>query len=114
MVRLADLLGPAAAAQWTNTRVHHLVTGHRLDPTTALDLVEHAVDESDPAILADPGQVWALRPEAELARPELADVLFIAERLDDEHLVVEDGRTGTALAPLATLHAYELAHWRTA
>jgi hypothetical protein len=112
MATLAQLLGgEAAAAQWMNTRVHWLVVQHRMDPNAALDLVEQAITDHDPAILAEPGQVWTLRPEVELASPELAPVLFVAERLDAGHLVVEDGRTGTAIAPVTALHAYELDYW---
>lgn len=113
MTTLADLLGShVAAAQWTNARVHQLVIRARLDPTTALDVVEQGITDHDPVILAEPGQVWTVRPEVELVEPDLASVLYVSERLDGEHLAVEDGRTGTAIAPLVVLYAYELDYWR--
>ena len=109
MSRLAELLGSeAAAAEWKNSRVHRLVIWERLDPNAALDLVEQAVDEQDPAILADVGQVWTRRFGAD---PDLPDVLFLTAWLDREHLVAEDGRTGPGMIPLAALHAYELDYW---
>jgi hypothetical protein len=109
--RLAELLGSeAAAAQWKNSRVHRLVIWERLDPNAALDMVEQAVDEQDPAILADLGQVWSRRFGAD---PDLPDVLFLTAWLGSEHLVAEDGgRTGTGVIPLATLHSYELDYWK--
>ncbi|WP_327359882.1 hypothetical protein [Streptomyces sp. NBC_01304] len=113
MMRLAELLGSeAAAAIWTNSQVHRLVVWRRLDPNTALDVVEKAVAEHDPAILAEPGQVWTRRPEAD---PGLPDVLLLTHwlGLDREHLVAEDGgRTGTGVICLADLRAYELDYWR--
>ncbi|ATL88758.1 hypothetical protein [Streptomyces malaysiensis] len=111
MTRLALLLGGAqAAAQWTNARVHQLVVGARLDPNTALDLVEHGIAEDDPVILAEPGQVWVRRTEAD---PGLPAVLYLTHRLGPEHLVAEDGGpTGTGVIPLALLYAYELDYWK--
>ncbi|MFD8386537.1 hypothetical protein ACFV2X_49950 [Streptomyces sp. NPDC059679] len=111
MTRLAHLLGgEEAAAQWTNARVHQLVVGYRLDPNTALDLVEQAVAEDNPAILAEPGQVWTRRAEAD---PDLPAVLYLTHRLGPEHLVAEDGgTTGTGVIWLAALYAYELNYWK--
>ncbi|MBV9025214.1 MAG: hypothetical protein JO362_15805 [Streptomycetaceae bacterium] len=110
-MRLADLLGSeVAAAQWQNARVHRLVIWDRLDPTTALDLVEHAVAEQDPAILAEPGQVWTRRVDAD---PELPAALYLTHWLDREHLVAEDGGpTGTGVILLAALYSYELDYWK--
>ncbi|MGW6412172.1 hypothetical protein ACWF95_33965 [Streptomyces vinaceus] len=110
MTPLAQLLGgEAAAAAWMNSRVHQLVIWHRLDPLAALELVEHAVADHDPAILAEPGQVWARRPEAD---EELPVVLYVTHRLSSEHMVAEDGGfTGTGVIPLAALHSYTLDHW---
>ncbi|WP_326655618.1 hypothetical protein [Streptomyces sp. NBC_01750] len=113
MMPLAALLGSEAeAAKWKNSRVHRLVIWHRIDPNVALDMVEQAIDEQDPAILAEPGQVWTRRPEAD---PELPDVLYLTHWLDREHqhLVAEDGgRTGTGVILLPLLYAYELDYWR--
>lgn len=107
--RLADLLGSeVAAAQWTNARVHRLVIWDRLDPNTALDLVEHAIAENDPAILAEVGQGWTRRAEAD---PGLAPALYLTHWLDSEHLAVEEQLTGTGVIPLAALYAYELDSW---
>lgn len=111
MSRLADLLGgEAEAAKWVNSQVHRLVIWHRLDPNEALDLVEQGVADDDPAILAETGQVWTRRPEADHVLPA---VLYLTHRLDNEHLVAEDGgRTGTGVVPLLSLHAYELDYWQ--
>lgn len=112
-MRLALLLGSEAeAAMWTNSQVHHLVTRYRIDPNRALDMVEQAVVEHDPAILADPGQVWTRRPEAD---PSLPKVLFLTAWLDAGHLVAEDGGpTGTGVTRLVALYRYQLDHWRRA
>ncbi|MBV9024697.1 MAG: hypothetical protein JO362_13100 [Streptomycetaceae bacterium] len=111
MISLADLLGgEVAAAQWTNARVHRLVIWDRIDPNVALDLVEHAIAEHDPAILAEPGQVWTRRAEAD---PELPAALYLTHWLDREHLVAEDrGPTGTGVIPLVALFSYELDCWK--
>ena len=110
--RLAELLGSeVAAAQWKHARVHRLVIWDRLDPNTALDLVEKAVTENDPAILAETGQVWTRRFGTD---PDLPDVLYLTHwlGLDREHLIAEDGgRTGTGVIQLPVLYAYELSYW---
>ncbi|GAA1377183.1 hypothetical protein ACFPK5_00405 [Streptomyces beijiangensis] len=110
MTTLAELLGSEAkAAQWKNSRVHRLVIWHRLDPNTALDIVEQAVAANNPVLLAEPGQVWTRRPDAGRALPE---VLYLTHWLGTEHLVAEDGgRTGTGVLPLVALYAYELDYW---
>ncbi|MGW1765044.1 hypothetical protein ACWCQL_13335 [Streptomyces sp. NPDC002073] len=110
MTTLAELLGgETEAARWKESRARGLVLWHRVDPVKALDLVEAAVAEHDPSILAELGQVWTRRPEA--AESGLPAVLYLTHWLDRDHLAAEDGLTGTAVVPLATLHAYELDYW---
>lgn len=110
MTTLAELLGSETeATRWKHSRARGLVLWHRLDEDAALDLVEQAVAEHDPAILAEPDQVWTRRPEA--AESGLPAVLYLTHWLDRDHLVVEDGATGSAVMPLLTLHAYELDYW---
>lgn len=109
MTTLAELLGEAEAGRWKVSRARGLVLWQRVDPGEALALVEAAVAEHDPSILAELGQVWTRRPEA--AESDLPPVLHLTHWLDRDHLTVEDGVTGTAVIPLATLHAYELDYW---
>ncbi|GAA0357562.1 hypothetical protein PV735_46755 [Streptomyces turgidiscabies] len=110
-MKLAELLGSeAAAAQWKNSLVHRLVIWDRLDPNTALGMIERAVAEHDPAFLAEIGQVWTRRFGTD---PDLPDVLYLTHWLGSEHLVAEDGgRTGTGVIPLGLLYAYELDYWK--
>lgn len=110
MTTLADILGSETeATRWKHSRARGLVLWHRIDLDAALDLVEQAVAEHDPAILAELGQVWTRRPEAD---PDLPAVLHLTHWLDRDHLVVEDGLTGDAVVPLLTLHAYTLDYWQ--
>ncbi|MFE2749626.1 hypothetical protein ACFXKX_35800 [Streptomyces scopuliridis] len=109
MTTLAELLGETEATRWKESRARGLVLWHRLTPDRALALVEAAVAEHDPAILAELGQVWTRRAEAD---PGLPAVLYLTHWLDRDHLIAEDGLTGTAVLPLLTLHAYELDYWQ--
>lgn len=110
MTTLADLLGSETEAnRWIESRARGLVLWHRVTPQAAYRLVEAAVAEHDPSILAEIGQVWTRRPEA--AESGLPDVLYLTHWLDRDHLVVEDGATGSAVLALSTLHAYELDYW---
>ncbi|MFF3460448.1 hypothetical protein ACFYXH_40460 [Streptomyces sp. NPDC002730] len=111
MSRLAELLGSETeATRWKESRARGLVLWHRLAEDKALALVEAAVAEHDPAILAEPGQVWTRRPEAD---PGLPAVLYLTHWLDRDRLVAEDGgRTGTGVILLPLLYAYELDYWR--
>ncbi|MFM9449137.1 hypothetical protein [Streptomyces acidiscabies] len=110
MNRLTQLLGPVEAARWMESRARGLILWHRITPQDATALIEAAVAEHDPAILAEPGQVWTRRTDAD---PGLSDVLHLTDWLDRDHLAVEDGGpTGTGVIPLLLLHAYELDYWR--
>ncbi|MFJ2561333.1 MULTISPECIES: hypothetical protein [unclassified Streptomyces] len=94
MTTLADILGSETEAnRWMESRACGLVLWHRVAPQDAYRLVEAAVEEHDPAILAELGQVWTRRPEA--AESGLPAVLA----------------TGSAVLPLPTLHAYQLDYW---
>ncbi|WP_018570104.1 hypothetical protein [Streptomyces sp. PsTaAH-124] len=111
MTTLAQILGSEIeAARWMASRARGLVLWNRVAPQDAYRLVEAAVAEHDPAILAELGQVWTLRPEA--AESRLPPVLYLTHWLDRDHLVVEDGSTGQAVIRLLTLHAYQLDYWR--
>jgi hypothetical protein len=107
---LADVLGSETEAnRWMESRARGLVLWHRVAPQDAYRLVEAAVAEHDPSILAELGQVWTRRPEA--AESGLPEVLYLTHWLDRDHLVVEDGATGSAVLPLPTLNAYQLDYW---
>ncbi|MEU6284977.1 hypothetical protein [Streptomyces sp. NPDC047028] len=111
MTTLADVLGSETEAnRWMESRARGLVLWKRVAPQDAYRLVEAAVAEHDPAILAELGQVWTRRPEA--AESGLPPVLYLTHWLDRDHLVAEDGATGSAVVPLLTLHAYELDYWQ--
>ncbi|MFL0028497.1 hypothetical protein ACJBCE_36855 [Streptomyces sp. NBUL23] len=110
-MKFSKLLGSETeAVRWMESRARGLVLWHRVAPQDAYALVEAAVAEHDPAILAEIGQVWTLRPEA--GGSGLPAVLYLTHWLDRDHLVVEDGATGSAVLPLVTLHSYQLDYWQ--
>ncbi|MFJ8957329.1 hypothetical protein ACIRO1_45290 [Streptomyces sp. NPDC102381] len=107
---LRDLIGPAHAAEWTNSRVHDLVTQDLLDPNVALTLVEGAVRDNDPLLLASPGQLWQRRP---LAAPyeDLPPSVMVVRRLDEARVVVDDGTGEEETVPVWDLILYQLRDW---
>ncbi|MFG2176939.1 hypothetical protein ACGFMO_37195 [Streptomyces niveus] len=110
MTTLAELLGSQTEAnRWMESRARGLVLWNRVAPQDAFALVEAAVADHDPTILAELGQVWTRRAEA--ADSGLPAVLYLTHWLDRDHLVVADGATGSAVIPLPTLHAYQLDYW---
>ncbi|MFJ8982676.1 hypothetical protein [Streptomyces sp. NPDC102282] len=111
MTTLADILGSETEAnRWMESRARGLVLWHRVAPQDACRLVEAAVAEHDPSILAEIGQVWTRRPEG--AESDLPAVLYLTHWLDRDHLVVEDGASGSAVLSLLTLNAYQLDYWQ--
>ncbi|WP_159047427.1 hypothetical protein [Streptomyces sp. XY332] len=56
------LIGPYRAAQFITDCVTELITEDCIPAPAAYDAVRRAVLESDPFVLAETGQAWALRP----------------------------------------------------
>ncbi|MGD6757295.1 hypothetical protein [Streptomyces sp. BH105] len=106
---LHDLIGPAHAAEWTNSRVHDLVAQDLLNPNVALSVVERGIQDDDPLLLASPGQLWQRRPEADYE--ELPQSVMVIRRLDEARVVLDDGTGDQETVPVWDLQLYRLEDW---
>ncbi|WP_329391525.1 hypothetical protein OG625_39965 (plasmid) [Streptomyces sp. NBC_01351] len=117
-----QLIGPYKAAEFIAACVTELVTEDHIPESAAYDAVCRAVLNSDPFVLAEAGQVWALRPNDhdDLSRQEdpgghddRPGMLYVVRRLRSDHgrVTVEDEWGERAIIGVTQLAAYELDQW---
>ncbi|WP_328541074.1 hypothetical protein [Streptomyces sp. NBC_00344] len=102
------LIGPERAGAFIGALVRDLITSDLLPEPAAYRLVCEGVLAGDPWLLADPGQMWTLRPE--VTDTDVPALLFIVHR-DTTHLTVEDENGQRTQIPLCALSAYQLDQW---
>ncbi|MFE3685362.1 hypothetical protein ACFXPM_19225 [Streptomyces sp. NPDC059095] len=107
VVPLDLLIGPERAAEFINGLVRDLMASDLLPETVAYRLVCEGVTNGDPFLLADPGQMWTLRPGHNGPAPAR---LFIAHR-DVTQLTVDDEHGQRHGIPLCALADYQLDQW---
>jgi hypothetical protein len=103
------LIGPERAARVIQPLVRELMTDDLLPEPVAYRIVCEGVLAVDPWWLAEPGQVWQLRPDATTPGPGHA-LLAIVGR-DTDQLTVEDEDGQRLQIPLCALAAYHLTQW---
>ncbi|WP_381805584.1 hypothetical protein [Streptomyces niveus] len=107
VVPLDLLIGPERAAEFISGLVRDLIAQDLFPEPVAYRAVCEGVLASDPFLLADPGQAWALRLETTDPAPGL---LLILHR-DSDQLTVEDEHGQRHQIPLHALNAYRLNQW---
>nr|WSW64513.1 hypothetical protein OG513_38905 [Streptomyces sp. NBC_00998] len=115
------LIGPYRAVQFITDCVTELITEDCIPEAAAYDAVCRAVLESDPFVLAETGQVWALRPnthddngsDGPRDHEERPGMLYVVRRLRGDHgrLTVEDEWGERSIIAVAQLADYELDQW---
>ncbi|WP_407842072.1 hypothetical protein ACE1OC_42735 (plasmid) [Streptomyces sp. DSM 116496] len=116
------LIGPHKAAEFITACVTELVTEDCIPEPAAYAAVCHAVLTSDPFLLAEAGQVWALRPTTEAAAdapdtPRNSEsrpgMLYIVRRMRSDHgrVTVEDEWAERSIISVSQLADYELDQW---
>ncbi|MDQ1033621.1 hypothetical protein QFZ75_000037 [Streptomyces sp. V3I8] len=110
MPAVDQLIGPERTARVINPLVRELMREDLLPEATAYQIVCEGVLAGDPWWLAEPGQAWQRRADADPAcGPQL---LFIAHRDRDQLSVeLEDDDATRMHLPLCTLTSYELTSW---
>ncbi|MFJ8017424.1 hypothetical protein [Streptomyces sp. NPDC096339] len=113
------LIGPSKAAEFIAACVTELITEDHIPEPAAYNAVCRAVLDSDPFVLAEAGQVWALRPNdpSDEDDPEGHDdrpgMLYVVRRLRGDHgrVTVEDEWGERSITSVTELAAYELDQW---
>ncbi|MEV2235423.1 hypothetical protein AB0H69_43670 [Streptomyces phaeochromogenes] len=105
------LIGPECAARVIQPLVRELMTDDLLPETVAYRIVCEGVLAGDPWLLAEPGQVWALRPDATSPAPGHAALVIVHRDTDQLTVELEDDDEPRLQIPLCALAAYELTSW---
>ncbi|MBQ0855740.1 hypothetical protein J8N05_47150 (plasmid) [Streptomyces sp. BH-SS-21] len=106
------LIGPERTARVIQPLVRELMRDDLLPEPVAYRIVCEGVLAGDPWWLAEPGQVWQLRPDAaEPAAPGLALLVIVQRDTDQLTVQLEDDDAPHLQIPLCALAAYELTSW---
>lgn len=111
------ILGPPQAARVLRQMATDIAHQDHLDPGTALRLVRERATDNDPLLLAAPGQIWAVRDDADPDADVPARRLAVHARLEAPPRVVVtdlDNDQEKAEIHIEGLYPYQLESWRPA